>query len=108
MPDYLLQVTYTPEAVAAMLAKPQNREEAIRPAIEKLGGEIKDFWFTFGKFDVVLVARFPDNVSTLAFSMAVLAAGSVKTFNTTPLLSVDESIEAMKKASKSGYKPPGK
>ena len=108
MPDYLIQVTYTPEAVATMLAKPQNRQEAVRPAIEKLGGKIKDFWFTFGEYDIVAVASFPDNVSALAFSMAALAGGAVKVFKTTPLLSVDESIEAMKKASKSGYKPPGK
>ncbi len=108
MPDYLIQVTYTPEAVATMLAKPQDREEVARSVIENLGGKIKGFWFAFGDYDVVIVATLPDNVSAAAHSMDVLAGGAVKMFKTTPLLSVEESIEAMKKASKSGYKPPSK
>ena len=37
MPHYLLQVAYTPEAWATMVKNPQNREDAVRPAVEKLG-----------------------------------------------------------------------
>ncbi len=40
MPQYLLQAAYTPEAWAAMVKSPQNRLEAVRPVIEKLGGKI--------------------------------------------------------------------
>lgn len=108
MPDYLIQVTYTPEAVATMLAKPQNREEVARSVIENLGGKIKGFWFALGDYDVVIVATLPDNVSSTAHSMAVLAGGAVKVFKTTPLLSVNEGIESMKKASKAGYKSQSK
>jgi hypothetical protein len=57
---------------------------------------------------VVAVVTLHDNVSEAALSMAVLAGGAIKVFKTTPLLSVDEGIEAMKKASKLGYKPPSK
>ena len=40
MPHYLLQVAYTPEAWANMVKNPQNREDAVSPAVQKLGGAI--------------------------------------------------------------------
>lgn len=39
MPHYLQQVAYSQEGWAALVANPQNRIEAVRPAIEKLGGK---------------------------------------------------------------------
>jgi hypothetical protein len=38
--------------------------------------------------------------------MAVTASGAFKAFKTTPLLTTEEAMEAMKKANKLGYKPP--
>jgi hypothetical protein len=37
--------------------------------------------------------------------MAISAGGSCKSVKTTPLLSVDDGIAAMKKAGRAGYKP---
>lgn len=61
-----------------------------------------------GDYDVVEIATLPDDESAVALSMAVQAGGAVKSFKTTPLLSVNEGIEAMKKASGLGYRPPSK
>ena len=44
MPSYLLQVSYNAEAWAAMIKKPQDRIEAVRKSIEKLGGSITGGW----------------------------------------------------------------
>ena len=63
MPHYLLQVAYTPEAWATMVKNPQNREDAVRPAVEKLGGRFESFYLAFGDYDVVAVCEFPDNAS---------------------------------------------
>lgn len=46
--QYLLQITYTPEAWAALVNNPHARIEAIRPALEKLGGKMHHAWFAFG------------------------------------------------------------
>ncbi|MPM72769.1 hypothetical protein SDC9_119745 [bioreactor metagenome] len=108
MPDYLLQLSFAPEAVATLVANPQNREEVARSLIEKVGGKLKGYWFALGDYDVVEIATLPDDESAVALSMAIMAGGAVKTFKTTPLISVNESIEAMKKASGLGYKPPSK
>ena len=106
MPQYLLQVAYAPSAWAALVQKPQNRLDTVRPAVEKLGGKIETGWFSFGDYDLIAIVEMPDNVSAAAFSLAASAGGAVKAIKTTPLLTLDEGIEAMKKAGKSGYKPP--
>jgi len=108
MPSYLLQVSYSPEAIAAMIKRPQNRGEAVRKPIEKLGGKISAFWLAFGDYDVVAIIDMPNNVNAAAFALAVAAGGACKNVKTTPLLSAEEGIAAMKKAADSGYKPAGK
>jgi uncharacterized protein with GYD domain len=105
MPHYLHQVSYSPEGWEALLAHPQDRVEAIRPSIEKLGGRIKSAWFAFGDHDVVLITEMPDNVSAAAIAIAFAAGGACKSVQTTPLLSVEEAVLAMKKAGQTGYRP---
>lgn len=105
MPSYLVQVCYTSAAVAAMVQHPQNRAEAIRKPVEKLGGTVGSFWLSFGDYDVVGIVDMPDNVSAAAFALAISAGGSCKSVKTTPLLSIEEGMTAMKMAGTSGYKP---
>ena len=107
MPHYLLQVAYTPDAWAAQLKSPQNRIEAIRPAVEGLGGRIECAYIAFGEYDIVAVFEMPDNVSAAAFSMAAAAGGSVKAIKTTPLMTMEEGIAAMRKGAAGGHRPPG-
>jgi uncharacterized protein with GYD domain len=104
MPVYLHQVAYSREGWQALLAQPQDRIEAVRPAVEKLGGQIKNAWFAFGEYDVVLITEMPDNVSAAAISMAFAGGGACKSVQTTPLMSVEQAINAMRKASESGYR----
>ena len=105
MPCYLLQVSYTSAAWAAMLNHPQDRAEAVRKPVEKLGGKITASWLAFGDHDLIAVLEMPDNASAAAFAIAAAAGGSLKNVKTTPLLSIAEGVEAMKKAGASGYKP---
>jgi len=108
MPSYLVQVAYTSETVAALIKKPQDRAEAVRKPIEKLGGKLVGGWLSFGDYDVVVVIEMPDNASAAAFSMAIAGGGACKSVKTTPLIAIDEGHEAMKKAGASGYKPAAK
>jgi len=104
MPSYLLQVSYSSEAWASLLKEPQNRLDAVRKSIEKLGGSITGGWLAFGDYDIVAILDMPDNTSAAAFAMAAAAGGACKAVKTTPLLTVDEGIAAMHKAAGSGYK----
>ena len=105
MPSYLLQASYSSEALAALMKKPQNRTEVVRKAVEKVGGTLTGLWLSFGDHDVVAIFEMPDNISAAALALAVGAGGTVKNVKTTPLLSVEEGLAAMKKGAGSGYKP---
>jgi uncharacterized protein with GYD domain len=105
MPHYLVQVSYTAEGWAALLKKPQNRIEAVRPAVEKLGGKIEGAWFAFGESDVIVVLDMPDNTSAAALAMAFASGGACKSCKTTPLLTIEDGLEALKQGAKAGYKP---
>lgn len=105
---YLLQVAYTPESLKKLITKPENRGEIVRKSVEKLGGKVLGTWLCFGDYDTVAVFEVPDNVSAAAFALAVGAGGSCKSVKTTPLMSAEEGVAALKKAGASSYKPVGK
>jgi uncharacterized protein with GYD domain len=105
MPHYLQQIAYSAEGWQAVVASPQNRIEAVRPAIEKLGGKIESAWFSFGDYDIVVITELPDNVSAAAIAMAFAAGGACKSVQTTPLISPEEAVQALRKAKECGYRP---
>ena len=108
MAHYLVQVAYTPDAWAAQVKNPPNRVEAVRPLLERLGARFEAAYLSFGDYDIVFIAEAPDNVSAAAISLAVTSGGACKAYKTTPLLTVEEGIEAMRKAGQavSAYRPP--
>lgn len=107
MADYMIQISYSAAAWAALIAKPENRLEAVKKVVEKLGGKVGSFWFSFGDHDLVGILEMPDAVSAAAFSVAVAGGGACKAVKTTPLLKLEEGMEAMKKAATCGYQPVG-
>jgi uncharacterized protein with GYD domain len=106
MPLFLTQVSYTDQAWQSLVSNPQNRAEALRPVLEKLGGRVVNAWFAFGDYDIVLVSELPDNVSAAALAIAVSAGGACKSVKTTPLMDTSEGLEALRKAAESGYRAP--
>lgn len=105
MSSYLVQVSYTSSAVAALVANPQDRAAVVREAVEKLGGKMGPFYMCFGEYDTVGIIEMPDNVAAAAFALAIAAGGSCSDVKTTPLFTQDESVAAARKAATSGYKP---
>ncbi|MGB8030066.1 MAG: GYD domain-containing protein [Terracidiphilus sp.] len=105
MASFMVQVSYTSEALSALIAKPQNRAGHISKVIEGLGGKSIGSWLAFGDYDLVMIVEMPNNVSAAALSLAAAAGGSCKTVKTTPLLTIAQAMSALKKAGKSGYKP---
>lgn len=106
MPQFLVQVAYTSQTLATLVNNPQDRIAVVSQAVEKLGGKVVNGWLSFGEYDTALIMHLPDNVAAAAFAIAIGAGGACKNIKTTPLLSVDEGIQAMKAAATLGYKPP--
>lgn len=105
MPMFLHQVSYTAEAWNRMIAKPEDRLEAVRKPLEQLGGKLLNGYFAFGDFDVVAITEMPDNASAAAIAIAFAGGGACRSVRTTPLMSSAETVDALRKAASCGYKP---
>jgi uncharacterized protein with GYD domain len=108
MAYYLMQAAYTSEAWLNMVESPQDRLAAVEQAVKSLGGRLIGGWLTFGKYDVVIVLEMPDNVSAAAFSIATMAGGALRKAKTTPMMTFEDGVEAMKKEAAVRYRPPSK
>jgi uncharacterized protein with GYD domain len=106
MPLYLTRFNYTPASWAKFIKSPEDRRGVAKTAIEAVGGKMQGFWFAFGEEDALILWEAPDNVSMAATSLAITAGGGVSSWRTFALMSVEETMEAMKKAGSIKYKPP--
>jgi uncharacterized protein with GYD domain len=107
MPLYLTKFSYTPATWAKLIKNPEDRREAARQYIESVGGKLHGFWYAFGERDGYNLWEAPDNVSMAAASLAIGAGGALASIETTVLLTVEETLSALKKASSIKYRPPG-
>ena len=107
MPLYLSRFSYTPETWARLISKPEDRRKAAQSYIESVGGKLQGFWYAFGEYDGYCLWEAPDNVSMAAVALAIGAGGALSSFETTVLLTVDETIDALRKAKQVRYRPPG-
>jgi len=107
MPLYLTRFSYTPETWARLIGKPEDRRKAAQLYIESVGGKLHGFWYGFGTHDGYNLWEAPDNVSMAAVAMAIAGGGALSSIETTVLLSVDETMEAMRKANQIKYRAPG-
>jgi uncharacterized protein with GYD domain len=107
MPFYLTRFSYTPETSAKLLKSPEDRRAAAKQYIEAVGGKLHGFWYAFGDYDGYNLWEAPDNVSMAATALAINSGGALSSIQTTVLLTVEETIAAMQKASSIKYRPPG-
>jgi uncharacterized protein with GYD domain len=107
MPFYLTRFSYTPETWARLIAKPEDRRAAAQQYIESVGGKLHGFWYAFGEHDAYNLWEAPDNVSMAAVALAISAGGALSSLQTTPLLTVEDTIAALEKARSVKYVPPG-
>src|SRR3990172_7050539 len=107
MPVYLTRFSYTPETWARLIGNPEDRRKAAQSYIESVGGKLHGFWYAFGTHDGYNLWEAPDNVSMAAVALAIGAGGALNSFETTVLLTVDETMDALRKAGQVGYRAPG-
>jgi uncharacterized protein with GYD domain len=107
MPFYLTRFNYTPETWARLIKKPEDRRIAAQQYVESVGGRLHGFWYAFGDHDAYTLWEAPDNVSMAAVALAIGAGGALSSFQTTALLTVEETLSALDKARSIQYRPPG-
>ena len=105
MPRYLIQASYSANGLKGLQKdKASGRKAAVIEAAESLGGKLETIYYALGQDDVFVVLEMPDSASAAALSVAVSAAGLVRT-KTTALLTVEEMDVALAKSV--AYRPPG-
>ena len=107
MAFYLTRFSYTPETWARLIGNPEDRRKAAQEYIESVGGKLHGFWYAFGEHDGYTLWEAPDNVSMAAVALAIGGGGALSLFETTVLLTVEETIDALRKAGQIGYRAPG-
>ena len=105
---YMVQGTSTAEAWAAMVKNPQDRSIPVRELAQKLGGRLIGLYFCFGEYDVVVLTEMPDDNAALATSLAAVTPGHLKAIKTTRLFTVEETMEAMRKAGSLTFQGPAR
>lgn len=105
---YLTRFSYTPETWARLMKNPEDRRVAARKYITSVGGKLHGFWYAFGDYEGYCLWEAPNNVSMAAVGFAITGGGALSKYETTPLLSVEETLEALRLARKVTYQPPGK
>ena len=107
MPLYLTKFSYTPETWARLIGNPEDRRKAAETYIQSVGGKLHGFWYAFGEHDGYTLWKAPDNVSMAAVALAIGSGGAVSSIQTTVLLTVEETIDALHKAGQVNYRAPG-
>src|SRR5437667_2595496 len=99
MPQYLYQVAYTSESLAAQIKNPQDRLQIVgKQLADAVGAKILAGGYSSGKYDVAIIVEAADDVTMAAVAVAIAAGGAVKAAKTTPLLSGAQWVAALKKA----------
>lgn len=107
MPMFLMRFSYTPETWQALMANPEDRSQAAREYIETVGGSLHGFWYEFGEFDGCVIFDAPDEISAAGVVLAVTAGGALSAVETTVLMSVEDTLEALEKGHAIKYRKPG-
>ena len=107
MARYLVQGSYTSEAVSDLLKNPQDRGTMLRELIQRLGGKVHSFDFCFGDYHFVSIGEFPDNETMEALNLAIYGSGAFKDIKVTVLIPMEEAVGSMIRAAASEYRPPG-
>jgi uncharacterized protein with GYD domain len=108
MPLYLTRFSYTPETWKAMIERPEDRRNVAREIIESVGGSLQGFWYAFGQYDGYTLWEAPDNIKMASVALALSSRGAIKSQETIILLTVEQTLEALKGVAQVPYRRPGR
>jgi uncharacterized protein with GYD domain len=102
----MIQTAYKDTAAKTLIGNPQSREASVKKTCQSLGGKLHSLFFTFGEYDVVIIAELPDNKSAAAMGLTAVSGGALSKYRTTVLMTSAEAVEAMRLAQTANYAPP--
>jgi len=78
MATYIVLANFTDQGVRNV-KETTKRAEVVRETAKKFGVTAKEFFWTLGSYDVVVIFEAPDDASMTALGLAIGVAGNVRT-----------------------------
>jgi len=98
MRTYISRGRFTSDAIKGMLAKPENREDAVAALFKSAGGRLVGWYLTFGRHDWLAIGEFPDEKAAAAAILAAAAGGSLSDIETTVAMTSQDAVATFKAA----------
>jgi uncharacterized protein with GYD domain len=110
MPIYISRGRFTSDAVQGMLAKPEDREEAVGKLFKSVGGRLIGWYLTFGRHDWLVIGEFPDEKAAASAILAAAAGGSLSEIETTVAMTAKDAAATFEAAGKAarGFRSAGR
>lgn len=96
MPIYISRGKFTTDAVKGMLAKPENREEAVVNLFKTVGGKLIGWYF--GRHDWLVIGEFPNEKVAASAVLAAAAGGSLSDIETTVAMTAKDAAATFEAA----------
>ncbi len=100
MPIYISRGRFTSEAVKGLLAKAENREDAVAKLFNSVGGKLIGWYLTFGRHDWLAIGEFPDEKAAASAVLAAAAGGSLSDIETTIAMTAKDAAATFESAGK--------
>jgi uncharacterized protein with GYD domain len=78
MASYIVLVNYTEQGIRNV-KDTTKRADAVRELAKKFGATVREFYWTMGKYDLVVIFEAPDDAAMTALSLTIATAGNVRT-----------------------------
>ena len=78
MPTYIVLGNYTQKGIEEV-KETDKKLKATHDWIKEYQGEIKQLFYTFGRYDFVAIAEFPDNNTMMKAALRIARSGEVRT-----------------------------
>ena len=78
MPTYISLIKYTRQGISTIKEGP-NRLDANKEILNRYGSELKAFYLTMGRYDIVTISEAPDDDAAAKVALTIGSAGNVTT-----------------------------
>lgn len=78
MSTYILLINYTQQGIENIKEGP-GRLDAAKDAVKAMGGEIKGFYLTMGRYDLTAIVEAPDDETATRLVLALGSGGAIRT-----------------------------
>ncbi|NED97799.1 GYD domain-containing protein [Phytoactinopolyspora alkaliphila] len=77
MPTFISLINWTNDGIRNS-KETVDRAKAAAKLAERMGGSLKDVYWTVGEYDIVAIADFPDDETGTAFLLAIGSQGNLR------------------------------